>query len=433
MKTIAAVLLVLSMLPICALADTQQQAQMAAEMLIAGDYAALCAQFDDNMRGAVSEAALAAGVASIALQLGDCTGIAGVQADETSGTAAIQLLHESGASMLSLAFDIQGRIASMYIAPLQVQAAPLAKALGQGAQALAVTLFEGSGYPLAGEIVVPANADAHTPYVVFAHGSGPSDMDETIGANKPFRDLAYDLAALGVGSIRHDKITYSHPQRSCETIDQEYLEPAMEALRVLREATGAVSVYLLGHSEGGMLTPYLVDACGFDGGVSLAGTPLALWEISMAQNLALMDCVPEAQRAMLLAQIEAEREKGLRLAQMSDEEAALETVFGMPGVYLAHMARIDLAGTAKQSEKPFLFLWGEADFQVERDAFDAWHDRLGEDDRYAYITYPGLNHLFMPAGERDSILNAQAAYETPKAVDEKVSADIAAWIMAQEE
>ena len=134
---------------------------------------------------------------------------------------------------------------------------------------------------------------------------------------------------------------------------------------------------------------------------------------------------------MLLAQIEAEEEKGLRLAWMSDQEAALETVFGMPAVYLAHMARIDQAQIAKESTKPFLFLWGGADFQVERGAFDAWRDRLGEDERFVYITYPGLNHLFMPAGEEDSILSAQAAYETPKAVDAKVSADIAAWIMAQ--
>ena len=36
----------------------------------------------------------------------------------------------------------------------------------------------------------------------------------------------------------------------------------------------------------------------------------------------------------------------------------------------------------------------------------------------------------MPASEGDSILNAQAAYETPKQVDAQVAQDIAAW-MAQ--
>ncbi|MBE5799802.1 MAG: alpha/beta fold hydrolase [Clostridiales bacterium] len=428
MKKWLAVIFALCMLVSSALADTQERALQAAQQLIAGDYAALCAQFDENMRSAVDEAALEAGFASIAMQLGACTGVAGVQADDASGTAAVALAHEHGLSVLSLAFDAQGRIASMYIAPQSTAPQALSRALPDGAQALPVTLFEGTDHALMGELIMPAAADETTPYVVFAHGSGPSDLDETIGGNKPFRDLAYDLAALGVGSLRHDKITYSHPQRPCETVEQEYLESVMEALRVLKAQTGAEAVYLIGHSEGGMLTPWLTENCGFDGGVSLAGTPLALWEISLAQNLAVIEAMPEAQRAQLLAQIESEKEKGLRLAQMSREEAAQETVFGMPGAYLWHMAQMDQAKIALDSEKPYLFLWGECDFQVNRDAFEAWHESLGDEVRFRYITYPGLNHLFMPAGENDSILNAQAAYAEPKQMDDRVAADIATWI-----
>ena len=104
------------------------------------------------------------------------------------------------------------------------------------------------------------------------------------------------------------------------------------------------------------------------------------------------------------------------------------TVFGMPGRYLAHMACLDQAQIAMDSGKPYLFLWGEADFQVDRAAFEAWHERLGDEARFSYITYPGLNHLFMPAGEHDSILDAQAAYAEPKQMDGRVAADIAAWI-----
>ena len=77
-----------------------------------------------------------------------------------------------------------------------------------------------------------------------------------------------------------------------------------------------------------------------------------------------------------------------------------------------------------------LLLWGEADFQVGREDFEAGQQGLSGSDKCAFISYPGLNHLFMPAGEGDSILNAQAAYETPKQVDAQVAQDIAAW-MAQ--
>lgn len=305
------------------------------------------------------------------------------------------------------------------------------RALPQDVSAKAVTLFAGSDHELSGELLAPADAEPNTPYVVFAHGSGPSDMDETIGGCKPLRDLAYDLAALGVGSLRYDKITYVHPYLPYETVDQEYLLPVGEALRVLREETEAARAYLIGHSEGGMLTPYLVDACGFDGGVALAGTPLQLWEISYAQNLALLSLLPPEYSAQLPL-VEAERERALRLAGMSEEEARAEApVFGMPALYLWHMAQMDQARIAEESGKPFLFLWGDRDFQVDRAAFDAWQARLGDGPRYAYRIYEGLNHLFMPAGENDSILSAMEAYNEPKHMDTRVAADIAAWIADQ--
>jgi len=427
-KKAAVLMLALWLLCGAAQADVNAAALRIAQQMMAGEYAEICAQFDESMRAGVDEAALEAGFAAVSAQLGDCFEAEILQADDAS--AVVQLAHEKGASMLSLAFDAEGRISAMYIAPQLLQIQPLARSLPEGAQAVPVILFEGSDHPLSGELIMPADADVDTPYVIFTQGSGPSDMDETIGANKPFRDLAYDLAALGVGSLRYDKITFVHPHLSYETIDAEYLIPTQEALRVLGERTGAVRIYLIGHSQGGMLTPYLVDHCGLDGGIALAGTPLQLWEISMAQNLAMLEAVPEAQRQIAMTQIETEREKGFRLAQMSDEEAAQTTVFGMPGVYLWHMARLDQAQIAMDSGKPYLFLWGEADFQVDRAAFEAWHECLGDDAKFSYITYPGLNHLFMPAAETDSILNAQAAYASPKSVEGQVARDIAGWIFA---
>lgn len=406
--------------------ELEQGALGVLSALIEGDTETVTAQFDENMRAAVSEEALEGGFARVVAQLGAVTGVSASSADAASRSAAVQIMHENGSSVLMLAFDEAGKIASMYIAPQTVPAQ--ARELPEGVAAQAVALFAGTERELKGELLVPTGADETTPYVVLAQGSGPSDMDETIGGNKPFRDLAYDLAALGVGSLRFDKMTCAHPEYPVATVEQEYLEPVAEALRVLRETTGAKRVYLAGHSEGAMLAPYLVRECGFDGGIALAGTPKQLWEISLAQNLAVIAAMPQEQQGAMLAQVEAEREKGQRLAEMTDEEAAQTTVFGIGGTYLAHMARMDQAQIAVECGKPFLFLWGEADFQVDREAFDAWNERLGDDARFAYRTYPGLNHLFMPAGADDSILNAQAAYQEPKQVDAQVAKDIAAWL-----
>ena len=152
---------------------------------------------------------------------------------------------------------------------------------------------------------------------------------------------------------------------------------------------------------------------------------------ALAEELAALRAKePAEDLTEVVAQLEAEREKALRLPDMTDEEAASTTVYGVSAVYQRHLAGMDQAQIAKASDKPFLFLWGERDFQVEREAFWAWRERLGDDEQFSYKAYPGLNHLLMPAGESDSIANAAAAYQEPKVMDQQVTADIAAWILS---
>lgn len=429
---VLSVLLALTLCAGCAQeASLTERAQGVLSSLVEGRYDELTAQFDDNMLAVVNANALESVWMSVTAQLGAVVGIAAAQEDEASHTAALLMQHENGSALLVVVYDEAGRIAGMSINPQTAAANTVDRALPEGVTAQRVTLFAGSERELVGEILLPAGADEHTPFVVFAHGSGPSDMDETVGGIKPLRDIAYDLAALGVGSLRYDKITYAHPEWPVETVEQEYLEPVAEVLAVLKAQTGAQRVYLVGHSEGGMLAPYLVQECGFDGTVALAGTPWQLWEISYQQNLDLLETLPEEQRSeVLYMQVEAEREKAMRLAEMTDEEASSTTVFGVSAVYQRHMALMDQAEIAFESGKPFLFLWGEKDVQVPRAAHEAWQDRLGEDARFTYKTYPELNHLFVTAGEGETIANVQEAYNAPKTVDAQVAQDIATWIFS---
>ena len=51
------------------------------------------------------------------------------------------------------------------------------------------------------------------PAVVLLAGSGPQDRDETIGRNKPLKDLAWGLASHGIGVLRLDKVTYAHARQ----------------------------------------------------------------------------------------------------------------------------------------------------------------------------------------------------------------------------
>ena len=51
-------------------------------------------------------------------------------------------------------------------------------------------------WALPGTLTLPKSAsrDDKVAAVVLVHGSGPNDRDETVGANKPFKDLAWGLA-----------------------------------------------------------------------------------------------------------------------------------------------------------------------------------------------------------------------------------------------
>ena len=56
-------------------------------------------------------------------------------------------------------------------------------------------------FRLPGTLELPENVVGKVPCVVFVHGSGPNDRDETLGPNKPFSELAHALAAHGIAVI----------------------------------------------------------------------------------------------------------------------------------------------------------------------------------------------------------------------------------------
>lgn len=66
---------------------------------------------------------------------------------------------------------------------------------------LPITVAADADYPLPGLLTLPDGAGPF-PAVLLVHGSGPQDRDEAVGPNRPFRDLAVGLAALGVASLR---------------------------------------------------------------------------------------------------------------------------------------------------------------------------------------------------------------------------------------
>lgn len=420
----------------CADQALETAAQVAKE-LSDGEYGAVCARFDATMAAQVNEALLDQSWQMQAAALGAFTGIETSEAASVQGGYGVKLLlvHEKGKQVLTLTFDGAGKISGMYLNRQQeVSQYEPAGDLPQGVTEKLVTLFSGQDRELGGSLLLPREAAPGMPAVLLVQGSGASDRDETIGPNKPFRDIAYALAERGVASLRFDKLTYAHPELFIGdyTVELEYLQPVIEALRVLEAEAPGHRVFLVGHSQGGMLAPWLMNNCPqLAGGIALAGSPRQLWEIQRDQNLSVIETLPQQQRAASLAVVEAEVKKAQALPAMNAQEAGEITVFGMPGPYAHYLAGLDAIALARENQKPLLILQGEADVQVTKADFDAWKAGLGEDGFYTFIRYPGLSHLFMPSRDGVTIQEAMAEYANPMKVDEKVLKDMGDWILRQ--
>ena len=98
------------------------------------------------------------------------------------------------------------------------------------------------------------------PLVVLVHGFGPSDRDSSIFENKPFQDIAWDLALAGIASFRYDKRTYTYEDVANDksfTVDEETINDVVSAVDMVKELENVNQnkIYILGASQGGYLIP----------------------------------------------------------------------------------------------------------------------------------------------------------------------------------
>ena len=181
---------------------------------------------------------------------------------DVATTVRLPVRCERGGFTLIVAVDGRDRLMGLQLAPIEAAAplepwAPPDYVVPDSFNESEVTV--GSG-PLAvpGTLALPTGSGP-VPAVVLLAGSGPSDRDGTIGSNKVLKDLAWGLASRGIATLRFDKVTYAHRDALPPepTLAFEYVDHAIAAAAQLRShpSIDPGHVYLLGHSEGGMVAP----------------------------------------------------------------------------------------------------------------------------------------------------------------------------------
>ena len=302
-----------------------------------------------------------------------------------------------------------------------------------------IILGQGGDFPLNGKLTLPEGADGPVPAAILVHGSGSTDMDEKISANRPFRDLAEGLAARGVATIRYDKRSFVYARKLLKipgfTVYDETIEDALLAAALLREdaRVDGDRVFIIGHSMGGMLAPRIdIQGGDFAGLIILAGTPRRLEDVLfeqidevLATSKGLIRVIAERQKAGL-------EKKLAGLYDMDDEKAKTIKVMGGTSVYyFKDLGEPDVPAFLAKTKKPILVLHGGKDAQVRTDKdFEKYKELLAGRDNAFFRLYPDLNHLFMPSAYGD-LKNIRKEYKIPGKVTGYVLDDIAAFIKGE--
>ena len=414
------------------------QAKTALEHVIAGEAAKVEEQFTDEMKAALPPGRLAAAWARVLFQTGalkGCDTEARVVEIADKQMVLRTCTFERGKVDIQFAFNAQGKIAGLNMRPSPAAEGayslpPYAKPSSYTESPIAI----GSGeWALPGLLTLPAG-DAPVPAVILVHGSGPGDRDATIGANKPFRDLALGLASQGVAVLRYDKRTKAHPQKLAGvqgfTVRQEVIEDVSEAVKALQAhpRIDRRRVFVLGHSLGGMLVPRIAAADrNIAGFIVMAGAARPLDEAMEAQARYVVSAdgtiTPDEQKALDTVLALVARVRALRPSDAADNRS----VGGAPASYWLDLRNYDPPAAAKAVTAPMLILQGERDYQVTVKEFERWKAALGTRASVTFRSYPTLNHLFI-AGTGPSLPDE---YQIAGHVAADVIRDIATWVLAK--
>ncbi len=286
---------------------------------------------------------------------------------------------------------------------------------------------------LPGTLTLPKGAGPF-PAVVLVHGSGPHDRDETIGPNKPFRDLAWGLATQGIVVLRYVKRTKEHGKRmvleKSVTIKEEVIEDALEAVALLRKQkeVDPKRVFVVGHSLGANVAPRIgMEAVGVAGLVLLAGNSRPLEDLVLEQYTYLFSLEGKLsdENKARLEKIKKQVAK-VKGPKLSADTPAAELALGAPATYWLALRAHDPLATAQRFKKPMLILQGERDYQVTMADLAGWKKALAGRKDVTFKSYPRLNHLFMVGlgGGKSTPSDYLVAGHVAKDVVD----DVAAWV-----
>lgn len=266
------------------------------------------------------------------------------------------------------------------------------------------------------------------PAVVLVHLSGPHDRDETVGAIKVFRDIAWGLASNGVAVLRYEKRSSQYPDERLATVNDETVDDAVAAAKSLmhRQEIDHKRVFLLGHSLGAVMVPRIAERVPELAGFMICAAPTQALEDVILSQIEFVEKVSGAGTDS--SEVDTARHDVKIVKQLSSDPQTLKgaPLLGLERTWWLDMKNYDHVQSAKKISKPVFLIHGEKDYQVDLKEYEIWKSALADRSNFTLKSYPNLSHVFAKAGE----VPGPTDYLTPLNVSGDVILDLANWVKA---
>ena len=246
------------------------------------------------------------------------------------------------------------------------------------------------GHALGATLTMPRTRSGRIPAVITISGSGAQDRDEAIAGMRgyrPFREVAEALAARGVAVLRYDDRGFGESggvYGTATTADFANDTRAVISYLRARPEIDPDRIFLVGHSEGGMVAPMVAaEDKRLRGIVLLAGPAYTGRKIMEYQSLYAIN-----QRSEKSA---VERDSLYRANLVEIDSAAARQP------WVRFFSDYDPVPTLRKVKAPVLVIHGATDRQVTADQAEIIGKTLraaGNTDVAVHVL-PDVNHLFL--------------------------------------
>jgi hypothetical protein len=346
---------------------------------------------------------------------------------EDNRVSEYDLVFEKARFVLEVAENQDKRIAGFYLKPSGYKLPPYATGARFGKENIKIKSGE---FVLPGEILLPLNRK-NPPLAILVHGSGPNDRDESIGPTKVFYDLALGLAAEGIATLRYEKRTkvYDSLYKSAQFgLWEETIEDAIQAVHLAKQSTliDTANIFIIGHSLGAMVAPYIGNYSPATGVVMLAGPCRSLADLIADQSAYMMalDGKMNKKDKKSLKAIENRRDK-IKRGEFSESDPNADLLGYWPGKYWKSESIYMPLPQIDSLAKPLLILQGGRDYQVDpvKD-FNPLKEKCSTKAHCKSALFESLNHLFISGTGAPN----PSEYFKQGNVEESVILHIADWI-----